>query len=94
MQDSIYGEVDLSRIAGLAANLGGIAVFHFRLGREESFTYPLCPDEEEYAVVDPQTSELKGVITPFGAGTKMDAFHIYLLHPFVKSVERRSQPVT
>jgi hypothetical protein len=92
MKESIYGEVDLTKLAGLATNLGGIGVCCSRLGREENFKYPLCPDEEEYAVVDPRTSEIVGVITPWGACTEMESFRIYLLYPFVKNVERRNQP--
>ena len=88
-----YNDVDFEKLAGLATNLGGIAVFHFRIGKEENFTYPLCPDEENYAVVDPRTSEVVGEITPFGALTEMEPFRIYFLYPFVKNVEKRNQLV-
>ena len=94
MEDSVYGEVDLQKLAGLAASLGGIAVHDFRLGKEENYKYPLSPDEEEYAVVDPSTNEMVGVITPFGAATKTEDFRIYLLFPFVKNVEKRNQLAT
>jgi hypothetical protein len=79
-----YGEVaDLSKLAGLAVNLGGIGIFTFRVGREENFTHPLDLDKETYAVINPQTSEWIGIITPYGASTEMEPFRVYFLYPII-----------
>lgn len=94
MEHPKYGKVALQKPAGLVTKLL-FRTYYFRLEDGVRYKYPLLPDEEPYAVVDPESHKLVEVVVPSEGPPRLKKpFRIYYLFPFVENVQRRDQLAT